>query len=307
MVMLTRVLQRFDPFRTLNWNELSTVARHTQVLNLPADRWLLREGRRLSGSYYLARGKLRVSAPVREVRYNSSAAQQPIYPGSAAIQTLTQVQIFRVDTRPIEFLLQGNRGDHGLEGDLEPWEQRFLNSPILQRLDPCVWQRLFSELQERQVRKGETLVRLGDPAEAFYVLKSGHASVHRMGRTLAYLGPGDFFGEDALIMRSSRNATVTALEPGWLFELPRERFSALLVDKVVRFVQSSQLGLRIDVGDDKPDDDGCELHVPLNCLREGLGQLNPAERYHIVGGELNARALAAFILTQQGFDAWLVE
>ena len=305
--MLTQVLRRFDPFSHLSWNELSTVARHTQVLNLPADRWLLQEGRRLNGSYYLARGRLRLSKPARNLKYSASAARQPIYPGAVTIRTLTQVQVLHVDTQPIEFLLHADRADHGLEGELEPWEQRFLASPILQRLDPRVWQQLFSELVERPIQKGETLVRSGDAAEAFYVLKAGHASVHRQGKTLAYVGPGDFFGEDALILRGRRNATVTALEQGWLFELPRERFSALLVDRVVRFVESSQPGLRIDVSAGRPAAAGCDLHLPLCRLREELRRLQPEQCYHIVGGELNARALAAFILTQQGFDAWLVE
>ena len=97
------------------------------------------------------------------------------------------------------------------------------------------------------------------------------------------------------------------MQPSTVLQLPCEQFSALLVDRVVRYVESSQSGQCIDIGESRPDDARSNLHLPLARLREGLKHLHREQRYHVVGGDLNARALAAFILTQQGFDAWLVE
>ncbi|MFB3103284.1 MAG: hypothetical protein ACE1ZA_00025, partial [Pseudomonadales bacterium] len=57
--MFTKSLRLFHPFAQLNWQELNTVARHTQLLSLPANRWLLRPGRKLIGGYYLLRGTVR--------------------------------------------------------------------------------------------------------------------------------------------------------------------------------------------------------------------------------------------------------
>jgi CRP/FNR family transcriptional regulator, cyclic AMP receptor protein len=81
---------------------------------------------------------------------------------------------------------------------------------------------LFSELSRRHLRrlaeradevefaKGEVIVEAGARGGAFFVILSGQARVTKDGRTLARLGPGDFFGELALLDGGPRSATVTA-------------------------------------------------------------------------------------------------
>lgn len=293
--MLEKILRQFDPFQAMSPAELSTVARHAQTLNLPARRWLLRQGRRLKGSYYLVQGRVRLFSPERDISHQSAAARRPIYPGCEAICTRSPARLLHVDTAAIAFLLATAQAGAGEPP--EPWQRRFLRSPLLQRLDAGVWQQLVSALEERRFDAGEFLVREGRPAHDFFVLKEGRAGVRRRDETLAELIPGDFFGEDALIMDARRNATVVALERGAVLRLPKDRFAALLVDNLVRFVHSAGEGVRIDLGAD----------WPLARLREALGELDPKRRYHVVGGALRERALAAFILTQKGLDAWPVE
>ena len=136
--MFAKNLRLFRPFAKLNWQELNTVAQHTQLLSLPANRWLLRSGRKLSGGYYLLRGSVRCSRPDRIVRQNSPLARaQPVYPGAEEIVTLAPVQLLRVDTRPIAFLLGQQQDDaYGMETVAEGWETRFLSSLVMQRLPP---------------------------------------------------------------------------------------------------------------------------------------------------------------------------
>jgi CRP-like cAMP-binding protein len=64
-----------------------------------------------------------------------------------------------------------------------------------------------------EVAAGETLVTEGEPATEFFVLLEGEAVVERGGSAVRTLGPGDFFGEVALVARTRRTATVTATEP----------------------------------------------------------------------------------------------
>ena len=59
---------------------------------------------------------------------------------------------------------------------------------------------------------------------------SGLAKVSRRGRKVGELGPGDFFGELALLIDSNRNATVTALTPMEAIVLSRREFEAALAD-----------------------------------------------------------------------------
>jgi MFS family permease len=76
------------------------------------------------------------------------------------------------------------------------------------------------------VTAGEDAVREGEPGERFYVIDSGALDVHAGGRALARLGPGDCFGEIALLRGVPRTATVTAVEPAQLQALGRDEFLA---------------------------------------------------------------------------------
>ena len=66
-------------------------------------------------------------------------------------------------------------------------------------------------LKERRFAKDQTVIMEGSGAAAFFLIDSGEARVTRKGVELATLGPGDYFGEIALIDGGPRSATVTAV------------------------------------------------------------------------------------------------
>ena len=66
-------------------------------------------------------------------------------------------------------------------------------------------------LKIRQFAKGETVIMEGSGGAAFFLIDSGEANVSSKGVQLATLGPGDCFGEIALIDGGPRSATVTAV------------------------------------------------------------------------------------------------
>ncbi len=83
---------------------------------------------------------------------------------------------------------------------------------------------LAARLEEIATKPGALIVREGEPGTRFYVIEDGEVEVNRGGRPVATLGPGDYFGEIALLRRVPRTATVVAKTPLTLVALEREDF-----------------------------------------------------------------------------------
>jgi CRP/FNR family cyclic AMP-dependent transcriptional regulator len=79
-----------------------------------------------------------------------------------------------------------------------------------------------------EVRAGKVLTTEGDVGREFMIIASGTATVKRNGRKVATLGPGDFFGELAVLAGVPRTATVTAETDMVVEALNRQEFSSLL-------------------------------------------------------------------------------
>jgi CRP-like cAMP-binding protein len=69
---------------------------------------------------------------------------------------------------------------------------------------------LGGRFEARQVRAGTNLTTEGAPGYMFFVIENGGVRVEQNGAVVNTLGPGDFFGEAAIISGEPRNATVCA-------------------------------------------------------------------------------------------------
>ena len=78
------------------------------------------------------------------------------------------------------------------------------------------------------VKAGKVLTKEGDAGREFMIIATGSASVRRKGRKIATLGPGDFFGELALLAGVPRTATVIAESDMIVEALNRAEFATLL-------------------------------------------------------------------------------
>jgi CRP-like cAMP-binding protein len=88
---------------------------------------------------------------------------------------------------------------------------------------------------QRSLAPGEVVFDEGDPADRLYVIRSGEVELVRENaarqRTVARLGPGDFFGELGVVLGEKRTARAVAVSQTSLIALDRDTLEAMIVDQ----------------------------------------------------------------------------
>jgi CRP/FNR family cyclic AMP-dependent transcriptional regulator len=82
--------------------------------------------------------------------------------------------------------------------------------PIFDGLDNRELQRIAASMKPRTFRAGDTVTTEGQGGVGFFVIEDGEAKVTVHGNERRRLGPGDYFGEIALLTDRPRTATITA-------------------------------------------------------------------------------------------------
>jgi CRP-like cAMP-binding protein len=135
------------------------------------------------------------------------------------------------------------------------------NVPIFESLDDAFIEHLKQNVELVAFSKGEIVCKQGEPADAFYLIRSGMIKVSQSapGGELVrtYLGRGDFFGEIGLIMNVPRTATCSALNYTELvkikaadFQLMLEKFPAVKTElmKIAEVRRQANLDHALPVG-----------------------------------------------------------
>jgi CRP/FNR family transcriptional regulator len=82
--------------------------------------------------------------------------------------------------------------------------------PLFAGLDEKELQEIAASMRERRFSEGDTVTQEGAGGVGFFVVEEGRADVSVGGEIKGSVGPGDYFGEIALINESPRTATLTA-------------------------------------------------------------------------------------------------
>jgi CRP-like cAMP-binding protein len=131
----------------------------------------------------------------------------------------------------------------GVRGRAAPGRTRTDRPLGRQGIDLLAGVPLFSGLSRRQLRQlaehadvvgfgeRETIVEVGQPGGTFFVIVEGSARVTRGARTVAQLGPADFFGEISLLDGGPRTATVRAETPVTAIRIFKRSFEKLVASE----------------------------------------------------------------------------
>jgi CRP-like cAMP-binding protein len=89
-------------------------------------------------------------------------------------------------------------------------EERLAQVPLFSGIKPKELNKLGKRMTERTFREGEEIMTEGKSGIGFFVIEDGNATVSVGGKIVRTLGPGEHFGEVALIDSGPRSATIVA-------------------------------------------------------------------------------------------------
>jgi len=118
-------------------------------------------------------------------------------------------------------------------GDLTRLREMLTAIEFFSKLKIHEIEEVLGVVELRPFRKGEALIKEGEPGDAFYIISRGRVGVFKsrlfMKTRVATRTPGEYIGEMALVEDSPRTATVIADEDGEAFRIYRKSFSSILM------------------------------------------------------------------------------
>jgi len=188
-------------------------------------------------------------------------------------------------------------------------------------MPPANIQALLARFNRVPVKRGQTIIKQGDPGDYYYLIESGRCKVSRLVAgspvQLAELKEGDAFGEEALVADTVRNATVTMSTDGMLLGLSKQDFNQLLRAPMLHKVAGDEAERRVAAGaiwidvrfpaEYQSDGYPGAINIPLNDIRQASAALDSAREYIVYCQTGRRSSAAAFLLSQRGFHAALLD
>jgi len=326
------------PINNLQSAQQEQVLRYAEILDIKKRNYVFRQGDRDNWTFYVLEGELEMFADdqlIKRVVGGEGAsfhALAQLQPRQMSARAKTKVKILRLDRGLVDRLLSVENNPGPATPDIEvteididasgEWLTDMLQSELFAHVPPSNIQKLLETLESVAFKAGEVVIEQGAPGDYYYAIQSGRCEVLRSGKgkkpiKLAELGPGARFGEEALVSNAKRNATVKMLTDGELARLTKADFVELIkkpimstctLDEARALVVDGAKWLDVRFPEEQKAN-GLEdsLNIPLSSLRGRLQELNADVRYIAYCDTGGRSSVAAFLLTQEGFDVSYVE
>lgn len=334
MVLTHELLAKFSPFNTLTFEYLNKVMEKASLKEFTKGGIVFKRGRELNEAVYLVSGNVDLidaqfvttsvssEAELHRVPLNNTSPTQV-----SAVARSERVTVLSVERDFLDLVIawseSGNDEPEEVDSEVDEdsdWMSSLLQSPLFNKIPPGNIRQLFARFKADKVAANEIILREGERGEYFYVLASGSAMVmDKQNNILAALRPGDYFGEEALVGDTTRNATIKMITAGKLMRLNKEDFITLLQEPVRRFITYPEL-LKNIVSDTRYQIIDVRLplerrfqsvpksrNIPLSQLRKNLPNLDPSQIYVITDDAGRRSDVAAQLFNQAGLEALILQ
>jgi CRP-like cAMP-binding protein/Zn-dependent protease len=244
-VEAAEMIDRLPAFEDLPEDVLSDLAGRVRLRSLPPEHAVFRQGDRADAFFVLRKGRLAVedehpetgdTRVLRTLEPGESFGELALLsaaPRSATIRAMTDAQVFEIDKPTFDRLL----ADDIEAPEFAPTMQAFAELRGLTAFRRLTLDDVAVVLEHGgwvQAAHGDILVEQGEIGDAFYAIGSGQADVFVDDEPINVLGPGDHFGEIALLEHVPRTATVVARTPLRAFRLDADGFDRVVAESLRR-------------------------------------------------------------------------
>ncbi len=327
------VLKTFVPPSALNAENFQELAGKTYIEEIAAGKAIFKEGDTDRQSVYLVDGQAEITAgngQSKIVMAGTDAAKHPLanqQPRKHTAIAKTDSKIIRVDSDLLDILLTWDQlsgievdeiqvEEQEPEDDDSDWMTRILQSKAFLQVPPANIQAMFMRMQEMPVKTGDVIIKQGDDGDYYYIIKHGKCKVTRNSKTgseltLATLGDGDAFGEEALLSEAKRNANIVMTTDGSLMRLSKEDFNELLKEPMLSWVTNEEadalvqnegavwVDVRLESEYKNSHIEGA-INIPLFMLRLKAQTLDPGKQYILYCNSGRQSSACAYLLSERG-------
>ena len=336
---LAETLAKFIPVNALNPDNLMDLAQKASVKELHAGYTLFKAGDRDKRHVFLVKGgvELATERGAQKTVYGGTPeakhALAHTQPRTFTAKATSDVVYIEVDSDLLDIMLTwdqtGTYEVHDLQEEVTEesnsgdWMTHILATKAFHRIPPANIQAMFMRLESVNYGSGDIVIEQGQEGDYFYLIKDGRCMVTRSAKAkpqpvqLAELGPGDSFGEEALISDGKRNATVTMLTNGTMMRLSKGDFMSLLNEPLLHWVTFAQAVEKIRDGavwiDVRLPSEGEQgrikgsINIPLIFLRMKIGSLDENKTYITYCDTGRRSSAASFLLSERGFEVYILE
>ncbi|MDP2323898.1 MAG: cyclic nucleotide-binding domain-containing protein, partial [Gammaproteobacteria bacterium] len=244
----TGLVSALIPICNLSARSQDEILSSSEFLHCARGSFVFKEGERDGYAYYLLEGQLELLSGGQTVQRIAGGTQEAacalaqLQPRKMSARAESEVTVVRIARELIDRLAAADANgaatpfqvDEIESAEVDDWMTRMLRSQLFARLPASNIHRVFTRLETIDVRQGDFVVRQDEPGDYYYVIVSGRAEVTRAAGPnapsyrLAEIGPGEAFGEEALVGDGLRNASVRMLTEGQLVRLVKEDFVDLI-------------------------------------------------------------------------------